>query len=373
MSFFDDDEPRTTRARPRKPVTSGAGPGTDPQQLLVRRLVAAGVGVVVIIVLVFSIQGCLDSRKKQALKDYNRDVAGLVQQSDANTKDFFDALTTGGTDPIDVTSQINVYRLRAKALTSKGEKQNVPGDMKPAQRSLLLALGLIEETIGKVADKIPAALSTDSATAEPAVISITAEMQAFLAADVVYTRRTVALIKQVLERQRHRRPDDPDLELPAEPRLAGRVARSRAASTPTRRAARARTPPPRRPTAGTHGHGLLAVSVGNVDARRRGPRRPTASPASSNLTFNVKIANQGENPETDVRVRVTIRPGRGGKAVTQTKAVDQTAAGAEATVPVALRPPLPIGTAEITVYVLKVPGEMNTANNTQKYPVIVER
>ena len=86
MSFFDDDEPRTTRARPRKPVTAAAGPGSDPQQLLVRRLVAAGVGLVVIIVLVFGIKGCLNSRKQQALKDYNRDVAGLVQQSHANTK-----------------------------------------------------------------------------------------------------------------------------------------------------------------------------------------------------------------------------------------------------------------------------------------------
>jgi hypothetical protein len=371
VSFFDDDEPRTTRARPRKPVTSGAGPGTDPQQLLVRRLVAAGVGLVVIIVLVFSIQGCLDSRTKQALKDYNRDVAGLVQQSDANTKDFFEALTTGGTDPIDVTSQINVYRLRAKALTTKGEKQSVPGDMKPAQRSLLLALGLIEETIGKVADKIPAALSTDSATAEPAVISITAEMQAFLAADVVYTRRTVALIKQVLgDNDIGGQIIQPSSFLPnlgwldaslVARRVHADAARGAGADTSTKE-----------PTAGTHGHGLLAVSIGNVTLTA-GAAASNRIAASSNPTFNVKIANQGENPETDVRVKVTIRPANGGKTVTQTKAVDQTAAGTEVVVPVAMGQALPFGTVEITVSVLKVPGEVNVANNTQKYPVIVER
>jgi hypothetical protein len=371
VSFFDDDEPRTTRARPRKPVTSGAGPGTDPQQLLVRRLVAAGVGVVVIIVLVFSIQGCLDSRTKQALKDYNRDVAGLVQQSDANTKDFFDALTTGGTDPIDVTSQINVYRLRAKALTTKGEKQSVPDDMKPAQRSLLLALGLIEETIGKVADKIPAALSTDSATAEPAVISITAEMEAFLAADVVYTRRTVALIKQVLG------DNDiggqtiqassflPNLGWLDPPTVARRIhadaARGAGADTSSKAVA-----------AGTHGHGLIAVSVGNATLAS-GATASNEIPASPNLTFNVKIANQGENPETDVRVRITVRPGSGGKAVTQTKSVDQTAAGTEVTVPVVFAAALPTGTAEITAEVLKVPGETNTSNNSQKFPAIIRK
>ncbi len=371
MSFFDDDEPRTTRARPRKPVTSGAGPGTDPQQLLVRRLVAAGVGVVVIIVLVLSINGCLNSRKEQALKDYNRDVSGLVTQADSNTQDFFGALTAGGTDPIDVTSQINVYRLRATALTKKGEKLSVPGDMKPSQRSLLLALGLIEETIGKVADKIPAALSTDSATAEPAVISITAEMEAFLAADVVYKRRTVALIKQVL--------DDHNIGgqtiqsssfLPnlgwldasfVARRIHADAARGAGADTSSKEA-----------TKGTHGHALLAVSVGSTTLAA-GTTASNRITASSNLTFNVKIANQGENAETDVRVKVTIRPNGGGKAVTQTKSVDQTNPGTEVVVPVVLNQAPPIGPAEITVSVLKVLGEVNVSNNTQKYPVIVER
>ena len=71
--------------RPRNPVTAPApaGPGSDPQQLLVRRLVAAGVGLVVIIVLVLGVKGCLNSRQEQALKDYNRDVASLVQESDS--------------------------------------------------------------------------------------------------------------------------------------------------------------------------------------------------------------------------------------------------------------------------------------------------
>jgi hypothetical protein len=371
VSFFDDDEPRATRARPRKPVTSGAGPGTDPQQLLVRRLVAAGVGVVVIIVLVLSINGCLNGRKEQALKDYNSAVTSLVQQSNSNTKDFFDALTTGGTDPIDVTSQINVYRLRAKALTSNGEKESVPGDMKPADRSLLLALGLIEETIGKVADKIPAALSTDSATAEPAVISITAEMQAFLAADVVYARRTVALIKQVLDdNDIGGQPTQASNFLPnlgwldasqVARRIHADAARGAGADTSAKEA-----------TAGTHGHGLLAVSFGNTTLVA-GAAASNRIKATSNPAFNVKIANQGDNPETDVRVKVTVRPANGGKAVTQTKAIDQTAAGTEVTVPVTLTEPLPIGTAEITVSVLKVLGEVNITNNTQKYPVIVER
>ena len=150
--------------------------------------------------------------------------------------------------------------------------------------------------MGKVAEKIPAALSTDAATAEPAVLAITGEMQAFLASDVVYTRRVAALIKQAL--------DDHDIggqtiqavELPAEPRLARPVDR-RAADPRGRRARRGRERLDRsRRRPGLHGHGLLGVSVGDVTlqpARRGQPHRRR----SADVTFNVKIANQGENDE----------------------------------------------------------------------------
>jgi hypothetical protein len=371
VSFFDDDEPRPTRTRPRKPVTAGMGAGSDPQQLLVRRLVAAGIGLVVIIVLVLGVKGCLNGRKEQALKDYNRDVASLVEKADTNTADFFTALTTGGTSPVEVQSQISQLRLSAKAQTSEAKNISVPGEMKPAQRNLLLSLGLLEETMGKVADKILSALSTDADTAEPAVLSITAEMQAFLAADVVYKRRCLALINQVLHDNdiggqtigdSHFLPNIGWLD-------AGDVARRIHADAGRGAGATAST---KEPTAGTHGHGLLAVSVGNTTLTA-GQQASNRIPASSGLTFNVKIANQGDNPETDVVVQVTITPNGGGKEVKATKTVDQTTAGNEVTVPVALGQSPPIGAATIKVEVRKVPGEVNTTNNSEEYPAIFAR
>lgn len=324
-----------------------------------------------IIVLVLSVKSCVDGRQEQALKDYNRDVASLVQESDANADEFFAALTTGGTSSTDVQSQVSRLRLRAKAQTRRAQGLGVPGEMKPPQRSLLLALGLIEEAMGKTADRIPAALSTDSATAEPAVLTITGEMRAFLAADVVYRRRTVALIKQVLDdndiggqtiQGSTFMPNDGWLDPPTVARRihadAGRGAGAEASSTPL--------------APGSHGHGLLSVSVGNVTltAGETASNRP---PAGSNVTFNVKFANQGENPETDVRVRVTIS-GSGAKTITAQKTVDQTTAGAEATVAVPLGQAPPIGVAvKIKVEVRKVRGEMNVANNSAEYPAIFTR
>jgi hypothetical protein len=351
-------------------VTSAAGPApSDPQQLRARRFGALAIAVVVIIVLTLGVKSCLNGRKVQALKDYNRDVAGLVQRADANSDEFFTELTTPGSSSNDVLAQVNRLRLKAKAQTREAQNLSVPGDMKAPQRNLLLTLGLLEEAIGKVAEKIPAALSTDSATAEPAVVGITAEMQSFIAADVVYKRRTAALVKQVLDdhdiggqtiQSSQFLPNVGWLDAPTVARRihadAGRGAGSEASTAPL--------------APGSHGHGLLAVSVGDVTLQAG--ENASNSLAAGSVTFNVKFANQGENPETDVRVRVTITGG--GKTITKQQTVDQTTAGAETTTAIPLGEPPPIGVAvKIKVEVRKVRGEANVANNLAEYPAIFRR
>ncbi len=348
---------------------AGAAP-SDPQQLRARRLAALAIGVILIIVLTLGIRGCLNARKEQALKDYNRDVASIVQEADANSDEFFAALVTPGSSSTDVQSEISQRRLAAKAQSREAQNISVPGDMTSPHRNLLLTLGLIEEAMGRIAEKIPAALSTDSATAEPAVVGITGEMQAFIAADVVYTRRAAALIKQELDdndiggqtiQRSQFLPNVGWLDAPTVARRihadAGRGAGSEASTAPL--------------APGTHGHGLLSVSVGDTTLQS-GTTASNAIPAASNVAFSVKFANQGENPETDVRVRVTLTGG--GKTITKQQTVDQTTAGAETTVSVPLGEPPPTGVGvKIKVEVRKVRGEQNTANNVAEYPAIFRR
>ncbi|MGH2901281.1 MAG: CARDB domain-containing protein, partial [Solirubrobacteraceae bacterium] len=121
---------------------------------------------------------------------------------------------------------------------------------------------------------------------------------------------------------------------------------------------------------GLHGHGLLGVSVGSLTLQ---PGQANRIPASSSLSFSVKIANQGDNAESDVRVRVRIRGG-GGDPITVQKVVDQTMAKTETTVAIPLGKAPPIAQAvTIVVDVLPVPGEKNTTNNTSTYTAIFER
>ena len=227
---------------------------------MVRRVAAAAIGLLVIVLLVFGINGCLNSRQEQALKDYNREVSTIVRDADANADAFFETLSAGGQASTDVQSEINQLRFRAQALTKRAEGVDVPGDMRPAHRNVLLSLSLLQEAMGKVAEKLPAALSTDSATAVPAVRSIAGEMQAFDAANVVYNRRGAALIKQVLDENEIGGQTIQNASFMQnygwlQPSTVARRINSQAG----RGAGDAGTT---EPAPGLHGHGLLGVSVG---------------------------------------------------------------------------------------------------------------
>jgi len=331
--------------------------------------VAAGVGLLVLVLLVVFVRGCLNSAQEQALKDYNRDVAGIVQASNENTATFFDTLTAGGSSPSDLQTQVNQLRVRAETESEDAVKLDVPDEMKAPHRSFVLTLSLLEESIGKVAEKIPSALASESGVAEGAVKSIAGEMQAFTAGDVVYQRRVAAVVQDILDKeeiggQTIQRSNfqqnlgwlDPDIVARRIGSDAGRGAGGSATGDPA---------------PGTHGHGLESAAVGDKALVAGGASNRIS--ASSNLAFKAVVANQGENIETDVRVRVRIS-GPGVKTISAQKTVDQTRPGTNAEVSVPLGQAPPIGEpVTITIEVRAVPGEQKTDNNSQRYTALFER
>jgi hypothetical protein len=332
---------------------------------MVRRVAAAAIGLLVIVLLVVGINGCLNSRQEQALKDYNREVSTIVRDADANADALFETLSSGGQASTDVQSDVNQLRFRAQALTKQAEGMDVPGDMRPAHRMVLLSLSLLQEAMGKIAEKLPA-LSTDSATAVPAVRAIAGEFQAFDAANVVYNRRGASLIEQVL---RDNGIGGQTIQAASFIQNFGWLQPSTVARRINSQAGRgAGDAGTTEPAPGLHGHGILGVSVGSLTLTAGANRIP----ATSNVTFAVKVANQGDNPETDVRVRVRIRGA--GEPISVQKVIDQTQPKTETTVNVPLGEAPPIGQAvTITVEVLPVPGEKNTTNNTVSFPALFVR
>ena len=378
MSFFDEgDEPRgggrtATAPRPRRglPPRPSGGRGGPDNQLLVRRGIAIGAVVLVLILLVVGIRGCLASRKDDALKDYNREVAVLVQESDNSVgKPLFEVLSSrnNAANPLDLQAQVNELKVEADRQYKRAKDLDVPGDMKGAQQNFLLTLDLRRDGVAEIAKRLPTALGNAGAPA--AVNQITGQMQAFVASDVIYSQEVVPRIKDALDKNEiggQTIAQSRFLPTPLEWLDAQKVADKLGAAAGGSAGA---TTPAGKPAPGTHGHGLTSVAVGEQTLEEGTANRITASAA---LAFNVTFQNQGENDERNVRVRVTIEGA--GRPISVEKIVPDTTAGEEATANIPLGQSPPIGTpVTIKVQVAAVPGEESAENNAAEYPAIFTR
>jgi hypothetical protein len=373
LSFFDEgDEPtRVTRpARPRQPTAASRRPGGAPpdrQTMLVRQGVALGVGILVIILIVLGINGCLDSRAKRALKDYNRNVAAVVSDSNDNvSKPFFQLLGGGTRASNDLQVQVNQLRIAAEDDVRRVKGFDVPDEMKRAQLYVTLVLDLRLQALTKIAGKLPTATAsgTSSQAATAAIDQVAGQMQSFLTSDVIYSQRVIPFITQALDSKGiGGQTIEPSQFLPSLAWLSPQTLATRLGRSLGRR--------PGGPIApGLHGHGLTSVGVGALALQPL----PAVNriPAGAGLTFDVKFQNQGDNDETDVVV--TVRISGAGKPITVPKTVNQTKAHSNAEVMIPLGTTPPIGQAvTIDVSISPVPGEKKTDNNRQSYAAIFSR
>ena len=272
---------------------------------MVRRRVAAGVAVVLLIVIVLVVNGCLKSQQQQALRDYNRNVSQLAQESDEQvSRPLFSALAgAGGKSALSVEVQIDQLRIQAQSLATRAKGLSVPGDMAAAQRDLLLALDLRVEGLTKVAALVPTALGGQG---KQASTQIAGDMEIFLASDVIYSQRVAPLIQQTLASNGiHGLSTASSRFLPnlgwLEPTSAISRITGQGASSAKNGAV----------TPGNHGHALKGVSVG-TNTLEAEPALNHISGGSS-PTFTVMVENSGEFPETNVKVDVTVTAG--GQAV----------------------------------------------------------
>jgi hypothetical protein len=378
LSFFDEgDEPTRVRsrpARPRRPATAGGGgAGAPPDRQTARLRQAVGLGALVIlaILIVLGFKGCVDSRKDNALKDYNRNVTAVINDSDQSVgKPFFQRMSDGARNSSQLSVQINQLRLAAEDDVKRAKAFDVPGDMGPAQRNLELVLNLRAEGLTKIADEIPAALGRGQ-TSEDAINKIAGEMQNFLTSDVVYAQRVAPLIKDALDdndvkgQQIAGSRFMTDISWLAPATVASHLGRS-AGSTGSSGSSGQAAP-------GLHGHGLDATSIGATTLQPEAPGVVNRVAWSNNPAITVKFTNQGDNDESNVKVSVEVKP-TSGKAIPATKTISQTKAKATATVNIPLGAAPPAGTpTTLTVAIAKVNGEKTTSNNRSSYTVIFTR
>ena len=371
MSFFDeDDEPRqTTRPpRPRRASTAG-GTAADSRTLLVRRLVALGLGALVLVLLAVAINSCRESQNRNSLKDYNRKVAAIGTESQQTGGEFFKLFNqTGGQSPQDLQTAVSGYRVQAEQQLKQAQGLDVPGAMNGAQQSLLISLQLRHDGLDYIAQRIRTALGDSGPAVDTAINQIAGQMQAFDASDVLYSARVVPLIRRALDdnevggQSTPRSRFLPDVAWMS-PQFVAQKLDQQLTSGGGRR--------PGQPTGpGLHGTALQSTAYGSVTLSTTTSNRLTYQPSQP---FVVTFVNGGQNDEFDVKVTLRISAGSA-RPITLTRTVPAIKQGATATANLALDRTPPIGAAAtIQVEIAPVPGEKRTDNNKATYEALFQR
>ena len=363
LSFLDerDDSPR--RSRPRRPPPRG--PAGDNQTLLVRRLVALVAFVLFLVLMALLVKGCLNARKERAYEDYAREVTALVTESDQQSESLFELL--GGSDgqsPVDVQNNVNGFRVEAQQLVDRAHAADPPDEFAAAQDYLLETLEFRSDGLAAVADRLPTALGEEDR--EEAVTGIAAQMQNFLASDVIYSQRAVPNLEGPLRQEEllNEAGDIPKSQfLPDIAWLEPQTVETRVAALRGEGGASSEEPA----TPGLHSTGLGDVTVlPGGEALVEGTS--TQIPYSRDLAFEVGVVNQGENDETAVPVRVSISGGE--EPIELEGELDSIAEGetGSVTIPLTDRPPTD-QELEVTVTVEGVPGEEKLDNNEATFAV----
>lgn len=323
---------------------------------MVRRTIALGGAVVLVILLVVGLNSCLNNRKDRAFTDYASDVRAIVRGSNDVSESLFDLLSSpGSADALDVQTQVNAKRADAEQLVQRAQDTDHPGELDGAHGWLVEALEFRADAIKKIADALPQALGDERGSSD-AINAIAGQMQALLASDVIYLQRTVPSLLSAYRKRdiQETFPTDrflPDLGWLDPDTVQTRLSRISGTDSSA-------------PTSGLHGTGIQGATVNpaGVELSENGVNRV---PVSDQLTFDVTVQNQGESEETDLQVSVTIT---NGNRISVDQTIPRIAAGESETVSIPI-PEAPSTEAVSTVRVAvdPVPGEGTRENNRIQY------
>jgi hypothetical protein len=296
VSFLDEDE--------LAPAPEGPGsrrPGADRhRQVVVRRMVALGAAVLILILILLGIRGCLDARKERGFDNYVSDLGAVAAESQQLSNNFFSRLQDPpkGLDDLGIEAQIATDRNTAEKQLQRIQGLDTPDELAEAQAQLEDAFTLRRDGLAGIAADIPTALGEEGHT--EAIARMVGDMEAFLASDVLY-RRAQTDIEEVLNSEQI---DGavPDSEFLPPPHSLW-LDRVDLAGILVTFATEAGVAPP-----GVHGLALISTTLDRTELipdseNTIGLRDP------SSFELTVEVQNQGDTEEKEVAVIYTLSGG----------------------------------------------------------------
>jgi CARDB len=325
----------------------------ERQQILLRRGLALGDGLLLLILIVLGIKGCLDARAHSELSDYARKVTEIVEGTEQTSKRLFAKLEDpGGASVTDFVNEVNGDRSAMDSYRARVEDLGAPGDMSRPQKNLELVYELRASAFDQIAEKMPTALG--DAGADKAMAAIAKQMQTLQASDIVYEQVVRPEVDGVLAGngisgddlpKSTVLPDEKWLEESTVSEALGSISGNSGSATP-----------------GVHGTELAGVIVNGTELAEGAPATVSGE---EGVELEVQVTNQGESTENGVTVAVSV------EGNTIKGEIDELPVGETGTATIPLTP-TPSGEVALEVEVEPVPGETVTENNEGTFSLVVE-
>ncbi len=371
FDFFDepDEETVTQRRRPvrgqprpkrgpRRPRGSAGPPaGLTPILRLVGLIAAA---IVVVVLVVFWVQGCQNDAKTRAYRDYLVQVSAIAKASQRTGSTLNSALVTPGIKEKELETKLDGLAQQEQQNVARAESLSPPGRLREANKHLIEALQLRVSGLRGLSDAFKStAKSKDS---DKAGALLAEQAKRLIASDVVWDDFFQTPAAQVLNQEgvhgvavpQSHVVENADLASPTT--FAAIFKRIKGAST-----------------GGTAG-GLHGTGIQSVTALPQGLvlSRDTDNKvvATTTLAFEVDVKNTGDNLEGQIPVTLTIQ--KQGSPIKQKQTIDVINPGE--TKKVIFRNIDTTGVfgvrTTLKVDVQPVKNEANIDNNSYQYPVI---
>jgi hypothetical protein len=330
--------------------------------VLTRRASAIAIIFLVVVIGYFAFKAYESSQNTQALKNYDSEVATMVEGEETQVaQPVFSSLDgapgTTGQQLVALQGALQQDAVTARQDATTAAAWSVPSTLAGAQQAFLLVLNMRAEALTKIQNYITPALASGSI---PAIKDIAGAMDMIFSSDIVYDVQVVPLIQQALVGDGIQVNFGGTSLPPTTPFLpnqswtiAGYVeGRILGQTTPQLGGTLG---------AGTHGHKLIGVEVGSTVLS--GTSAVQQVTFANPLDVTVSFENDGENAEIGVLTQVSVSSAST-TTITQTEETRETLPGQSYTAVVPLED-VPVGTPlELKATIEPVQGEHDLGNNT---------
>ena len=347
MAITEDDRPYAPR---RAPSTRRTSPERQ-RQIMVRRLVALGVAILILILIVLGVKGCLNARRTRGFENFVADLRSLTAQTKQLSKGFLSDLSNPPSSKLDFNTTMETDAGTASSLLARAQDLSTPGDLSGPHGDLVLAYDLRANALSGIADALRSGGKGKAKTD-----AIIAHMKQLLASDVLYGRAQFQIDNTLAN-------EGIDEQAPANVFLPN-PQRWLSASTIDSILAGVGVAGTTGAVSGVHGTGIVSATL---DGATLTPGVAATVTSAAPNTLDISVANQGQS--TEKNIRVTVNVSGGGRSETKTKTIPSIAAGGTETAAVELGSPPTGSPLTIKANVAPVLGERITTNNRATYTV----